>query len=63
MKKLYNKVIKITAIAVAAPSYGFTKATKAVVYGVTENATARSLADLLDLSGELLMMGACGIDS
>lgn len=58
IKKAYYKVMKATAIAIAIPGYAVTKTVKAVTYGVTKNETARSLADLYEDGGELLMMGA-----
>jgi hypothetical protein len=58
IKKAYNKVLKATAIAIAAPGYAVTKTVKAVTYGLTENETARGLADLYEAGGEILMYGA-----
>lgn len=58
IKKAYDKVLKATAIAIAAPGYAVTKTVKAVTYGVTKNEIARSVADLYEAGGEILMMGA-----
>lgn len=58
IKKAYDKIVKTTAIAIAAPGYALTKTVKTITYGVTENETARQLADLYEVGGELLMYGA-----
>ncbi len=58
IKKAYNKIMKTTAIAIAAPGYALTKTVKAITYGVTENETARQLVDLYEAGGEILMWGA-----
>ena len=59
--KVYNKVIKATAVAMAVPSYAVTKTAKAIVYGITENETARGLVDWWEVGGDLFMMGALNI--
>lgn len=61
IKKAYNKVLKATSIAIAAPGYAITKTVKAVTYGVTKNDTARGYADLYEAAGELLMNGALNV--
>lgn len=58
IKKAYDKVLKVAAIAIAAPGYAVTKTVKAITYGVTENETARGLADMYEAGGEILMAGA-----
>ena len=63
IKKAYNVVVKTTAIAGAVPGYAFTKTVKAITYGLTENETARGLADLYEAGGEILMMGALAIEN
>ncbi len=63
IKKAYKVVIKTTAIAMAAPGYAVTKTVKALTYGLTENETARGLADLYEVGGEILMIGALSIDN
>lgn len=63
IKKAYTVVVKTAAIAIAAPGYALTKTVKAATYGLTENETARGLADLYEVGGELLMMGALSIEN
>ena len=63
IKKVYNVVIKTTAIAIAAPGYAITKTVKAITYGLTENETARGIADIYEAGGEILMMGALAIEN
>ena len=63
IKKAYKVVVKTAAIAITAPGYAVTKTVKAVTYGLTENETARGFADLYEVGGELLMMGALSIEN
>ena len=63
IKKAYNGLVKVTAIAIAVPGYAITKTVKAVTYGLTENETARGLADIYELGGEILMAGALSIEN
>lgn len=61
IKNIGNKMLKATAIAIAIPSYCVGKAVKAATYGMTKNETARGIADILELGGDIYMMGAQGV--
>ena len=63
IKKAYGSLVKTTAIAIAAPGFALTKTVKAITYGLTENETARGLADICEAGGEILMMGALSIEN
>ena len=58
IKNIGNKMLKATAIAIAIPGYCVGKAVKAATYRITESKTARELADILELGGDIYMMGA-----
>lgn len=58
IKNIGNKMLKATAIAIAIPGYCVGKAVKAATYGMTKNETARELADILEIGGDIYMMGA-----
>lgn len=63
IKKAYKAVIKTTAIAIAVPGYAITKTVKAITYGLTENETARGIADIYEVGGEILMISALAIEN
>lgn len=63
IKKAYSGLIKTAAIAIAVPGFAITKTVKAITYGLTENETARGLADIYEAGGEILMAGALSIEN